>query len=341
VIVAVAGVGTLSTMGALIPSRTGNLVGWVLPAIVVSVALSFLGVVYGEVAVPRGLALGGFALTWLASVPLFLALALFPSVFLLFPTGHLPSRRWRPVGLVYGSALLVLVVGFSLPPLRGHAAGVTATNPLAIEAIEGPLEPLLGVTGLVLLLCAFASLVALIVRYRGAGTEVRQQIRWLTYVGALPALALVGTMVTGAIVESDPGRWERSPLYVVNQALLATTVGALALGIPVACVVAILRYRLFELDRVVRRTVIVAILAAAITAVYVAIVSLPGALVEGDTARLLAAAAVAIAFQPVRDRARRIADRLVYGERRRPPTRSRTSGTSPAGSTRRCSRTRA
>jgi signal transduction histidine kinase len=316
--VSMLGVASLAAMGALIASRTGNLVGWILLGIVASFALSFLGAAYGEAAVPRSAALGGFALTVIASVPLFLALALFPSVFLLFPTGRLPSRRWRPVGAVYVAGLIVLVVGFSLKPLRGHARGVWVTNPLGIESIDGILDVILGITGFLLLACAFASLAASIVRYRGGGTEERQQIRWLAYVGAIAAGALIGTIVTGTIVESDPVRWDGSPLDTVNGALFVTTAAALGLGIPIACMVAILRYRLYELDRVVRRTVLVAILGLAITAVYVAAVGLAGTVVRGDAARLLAAAAVAVVFQPVRDRARKLADRLVYGERATP-----------------------
>ena len=316
-VVVVVGVAGLAAMGALIASRTGNLIGWVLLGIVASLTLSFLGSAYGEVAAPRGLALGGFALTVVAEVPLFIGLALFPAVFLLFPTGGLPSPRWRPVGWVYGIALLVLVGGFTLLPMRERAGGASVTNPLAIASLKGVLDPMLEMTGFALLACAFASLIALIVRYRGSGEEQRQQIRWLAFVGAIAAAALVATMVTGTIVESNV-RWESSWLNTLNGLFGLTLVAALGLGIPLACVVAILRYRLYELDRVVRRTALVAILATTITAVYVAIVALAGTLLEGRAANLLAAVGVAIAFQPLRDRARRLADRLVYGQRATP-----------------------
>ena len=316
-VVVLVGIAGLASMGALIASRTGNPIGWILLGIVTSLTLSFLGSAYGEVAVSRELTFGGFALTVLAEVPLFVGLGLFPAVFLLFPTGDLPSPRWRPVGWVYGIAFLVLIAGFTLLPIHAHEGGVSVTNPLAIAALEGVLGPILAVTGFLLLGCALASLIALIVRYRGSGEEERQQIRWLAFVGAIAATALVGTIVTGTIVESDV-RWEGSWLETVNQLLGLTLVAALGLGIPLACVVAILKYRLYELDRVVRRTVLVAILAVAITAVYIAIVVLADALVESRTANLLAAVGVAISFQPFRDRARRLADRLVYGQRATP-----------------------
>jgi signal transduction histidine kinase len=317
-LVAAVGITGLAAMGALIASRTGNLIGWALLGIVSAFTLSFLGNAYGEVAVPRSLPLGGFALTVLAGVPLFLALALFPSVFLLFPTGLLPSRRWRPVGAIYVAALASLVVGFGLKPLTTRDGGVTVTNPLGIAAIDGALGVILGITGFVLLACAFASLAALIVRYRGAGQEERQQIRWLAFVGVIATCALVATIATGMTVDSDPVRWDGSLLHALNGIFFVTTAAALGLGIPIACMVAILRYRLYELDRVVRRTVLVAILAVAITAVYVAAVGLTGTLVQGDAARLLAAATVAVVFQPARERARRLADKLVYGERATP-----------------------
>jgi signal transduction histidine kinase len=322
VLVATAGVGALSAMGALIASRTGNLVGWVLLGIVTALTLSFLGSAYGEVAVPRGLPLGAFAATVVASVPLFVGLALFPAVFLVFPTGRLPSPRWRPVGIVYVLGLLVLIVGFSLEPLPAREGGVSVTNPLAVDRIGETLELILGATGLILLACAFASLAALVVRYRTAGTQERQQIRWLAFVGMVAGAALIGTIATGAIVESDPARWgdswTDSWLSLVNAVLLLTTAAALAFGIPLACVVAILRYRLYDLDRVIRRTVVVGVLVAAITLVYVAGVAVAGSLVEGDVARFAAAALVAVAFQPLRERVRRLADRLVYGERATP-----------------------
>lgn len=309
-------VGALGSMGALIASRTGNLVGWVLLGIVLSYALYTVADTYAAVAVPRGLPLGGFAGT--TGWPPFVALALFPAIFLLFPTGHLPSRRWRPIGLAYTVALLVLVAGYVVQPSTQKFGGVPVSNPLGIDAISGVVNVVLGSAGFVILICALASFVALVVRYRGSGAQERQQIRWLLYVGAIAALATVGAVVTGSITDSDPARWEHSWLKIVGTVCFYGFVASLMLGIPIACVIAILKYRLYELDRVVRRTAILAILAVAITGVYVAIVSLAGTLVHGNVAPLVAASVVAVVFQPLRDRTRRLADRLVYGDRATP-----------------------
>ncbi|HSL10747.1 MAG TPA: histidine kinase [Actinomycetota bacterium] len=231
---------------------------------------------------------------------------------LLFPDGHLPSPRWRWFAWGCGIALASLVPLIWVAPGDFADAGFPEVqNPLAFEALT-PLEPVF-----IVLLFAVPALIAggaiaLIVRLRRTRDDVvRHQIRWLTYVAALIAvifaLAFVPTL-------NEDATWTG---WVQNLSALSFML------IPVAIGIAVLRYRLYDIDVVIRKTVVAAVLAAFVVLVYVGIVVGIGTVVgrrdeSSSFLTIAAAGVVALVFQPLRTRARRLADRIVYGRRATP-----------------------
>ncbi|MGH2634765.1 MAG: ATP-binding protein [Actinomycetota bacterium] len=304
---------------AIVVRQPANTIGWLLLAIPLIASLAFangdyaaLALVGGETSLPFGR-----AAAWLDRWLLVPMLAAFIPLFLLFPDGRLPSRRWRWVLVVTLAAPVVTSLAFAVTPGRLTGAmeelgPAGVTNPLGIESARGLIETVSLVAGLATLATAVAAAVALVVRFRRATPLVRQQIRWLALVGVAFFCELLLAIVGSAVTDDND---------VLGTALFTLMFATLVLGTPIACGVAILRYRLYDLDLVIRKTLIAAILAAFIGLVYVAIVSGIGALIGSESSSALAfvaAAVLAIAFQPARDRARRIADRLVFGRRATP-----------------------
>jgi signal transduction histidine kinase len=287
----------------IVARRPSNRIGLVLLGIGLGGAI--LGVagqyaVHALLADPGSLPWGA----WAASASVALRSPLFVAVFVLlplwFPDGRPPSRRWRPVEPVTALALALLVLGSFAP---GPLEGFGVENPAGIQGF--------GVfNGLAWALIPFLSIgavVALIVRFRRSTGDERQQMKWFTFAAAvLVAFGWLGDVLLG-----------EDRLAVLRQLLTGLVVAAL----PVAVGIAVLRYRLYDIDVVIRKTVVVGTMAAFISAVYVGLVVGVGALVgSGGNALLSAAAAaiVALAFQPVRVRARRLADRIVFGRRATP-----------------------
>ncbi|MGI8609433.1 MAG: histidine kinase [Candidatus Dormibacteria bacterium] len=228
---------------------------------------------------------------------------------LVFPTGTLPSRRWRPV-------VWMAVVGSAAAFLGG--AFVSNSDPSSflpgVHAIKLP-EPVPSIAGfskigvLILVVGVFAGIAALVLRYRRGSADERHQVKWLI---AAVTLYLVGD-ASGLVptVIGHPIAW-----------LQDVAVAGLAL-IPVAAAIAVLKYRLYDIDLVISRALVYGSLALFITAVYVAIVVGVGTLVgSGNRPSLvlsiLATAVVAVAFQPLRERLQKVANRLVYGKRATP-----------------------
>src|SRR4029077_10512657 len=179
----------------------------------------------------------------------------------------------------------------------------------------GPLHAITVVGGFATFLMVFPACAAIVVRYRGATGEVRQQIRWLAFVGVVFTVELVVGIIVTALAGDNTKLGD-----LLGSIFFAVWFLTLLGGIPIACGIAILKYRLYDLDVVVRKTVVFGLLAVFITVVYAAVVSGVGALIGGHDATLsfVAAAVLALAFQPARERARRLADRLVYGQRATP-----------------------
>jgi len=324
-VVSVAGSAFFAGLGALIASRTGNRIGWLYLGIIAVEGIAFAVSAYGDSELPLADVARSLA------DPFFLGgLTLFVAIFLLFPTGGLASRRWRWVWWPYVAAVGVTFVGFAVQPtapaadLTGGTAAEPSSDPnvLGIEALGGVIGPMLALAGGTILVAAVAGLVSLIVRYRRGSNEERQQIRWLVAVGALAGLALAATIGTGVPIEAAEARGDEASrgLVIANNLSMLLLVASVVIGIPLATALAILKYRLYDLDVVVRKAVVFAVLAAFVTVVYVGIVVGITRLVGSDSlvSSIAATAVVATLFQPMRGWATSLANRLVYGRRAEP-----------------------
>lgn len=315
------GLTAMAVVGALIASRTTNVLGWILLAIPTASAISQIAQVSFDHGMPTGAGYTTIAY-WFSQWPFFASMALLISVFYVFPTGVIASRRWRWPWRAYLTSTTVVVVGFALLPYADHQAGHVVTNPVGVDALGGEsFSTILAVAGLVVAGSAFLAFVSLYFRFRRADAEERQQLRWLFLIAAI-GVVLFAILIVVTSVLGDP---DTGPGARFLDVMLVLLVADVLIGIPVATGIAIFKYRLYDLNLVVRRTVIVALMAAAITALYVAIVVAVPALIGRtndsrgfDVLPLAAAALVAIAFDPLRRGARRVADRIVYGERATP-----------------------
>ncbi len=303
-----------ATLGAFVVSRQPtNAIGWLSAGLGLVAATDSFAQGYAVRALVRapGSLPGGIAAAWFQEWDWLLLIGLGPAfLLLLFPEGRLPSRRWRPVAWVAAAGTALAVAGLMFK----HGAFTDANN--LLNAIQNPVGADQGLAatigalflvGLVLLLVAvLASVVSLVVRFRGAQPEQRQQIKWFAYGGS----------IYGLIVVIAAPFWPVSP---VPQVLIPLSF-VLA---PVTVGVAILKNRLYDIDVVISRTLVYGALAAFITALYVGIAVGIGSLV-GSGGRpnlglsILATAIVAVGFQPLRARLQRIANRLVYGTRATP-----------------------
>jgi signal transduction histidine kinase len=292
-------------LGALIVSRVSNLVGWLL------LFVGFGGTVVIGLGSIADAELDIYGLVWIAWVANWiwpLSLGGLILILQLFPDGRLVSPRWRwLVGLTV-LALGCLVLGGAFAPGR-LGDYEQFTNPVGIESLRDSLLGERNIGWALLIPAILGSAAALVVRYRRSRGELRQQLKWLTYASALFGIGWIGVVTT----------WKTPGVVLLGQVLFSVGI----LSLPVAVGIALLKYRLYDIDVVINKTMVYGALAAFITAVYVAIVVGLGSLVgSGDEPNLAlsiaATAVVALSFQPVRERVQRVANRLVYGERATP-----------------------
>jgi len=317
---AVAGAIAYAALGALIVRRAGNLVGWFMLAegaanavVTTGSAYAIFGAKAHPGTLPAAAAVGALAEAVFVLVTMDLA-----ALFLVFPTGRLPSPRWRPAALaglvLTGLTLASFVVStrrVALPAVGGIS--LVYPNPLAVRSLQPVtwLGTLSGLAAVVPVLLAGA-LVSLALHYRRGDQRLRQQMKWLGLaIAGVLASTVIGSL---AIVFGQANK----PLQQVPYAITPFLV---YLAVPVAMAIAILRRRLFDIDVIISRALLVTLLSAGVTAMYAAIVFGIGTFVGHRRDPLLtiaAAVAIALLFQPLRQRASRLANRLVYGERATP-----------------------
>jgi signal transduction histidine kinase len=298
---------SIGVFGAFMASRRPtNPVGWLFLGAATLAALGLLGSEYATYAlVTRSGELGGGVaagwvgnLTWLPSLGCLVTFLL-----LLFPNGRLPSRRWRPVAWAAGVTIAVVDLAIALAPgPLDVETGAPVANPFGIEVLD-PLTSAVAAAGFPALgLLGILSAASLVVRYRRAGSDERHQLKWFLLAGVLMAVGIS----TGE--------------YLPDAVTSITFTVALA-SLPAAAAVAVVKYRLYDIDVVINKAVVFGALAALFTAMYVGIVVGIGTLV-GSRGNLflsvVATALIAVAFHPARERARRFANRLVYGRRATP-----------------------
>ena len=306
--VAVVFVGAFATVGALLAwKRPANAIGWLLSAAALSFSCGGISLLFAYEAGTLTLA------KWLGWIWLF-GLGLIVPVLLIFPTGRLLSRRWRPVAWASSAGLAAWVLGNTFAPTI-ITADVKTTNPVGLSGAAGKAFQALAIAGaLILLGCGLAAIASLVIRYRRAQLIEREQLKWLVFASALIVVALVIEVAMQNVLGSTEASTDLQN---------AISSGAAAL-VPVAIGVAVFRYRLYDIDVVISKTLVYGSLAAFITGVYIAIVVGLGSLLADHRDHpslvlpIIATAIVAIAFQPVRERAQRLANRLVYGKRATP-----------------------
>jgi signal transduction histidine kinase len=309
-----------AALGALIVRRAGNLVGWFMLVTGAATAVMTTGSAYAIYGLQVHLGtLPGAAVTGALAEAVFtlVSISLAP-LMLFFPTGRLPSPRWRPAalaGLVLAGLSLASFVVSTRQVALPAPGGVTLqyANPLAIRALR-PVTGIGTLNGFALVFPPLlaAALVSLVLRYRRGDQRLRQQLKWLW-------LALAGVVVTTAIGSlAIPLGQSNKPLQQVPWAITPFLV---YFAIPGAIAVAILRRRLFDIDVIISRALLVTLLSAGVTAVYAAIVLGIGTFAghRGNPLLTIAAAVIiALVFQPLRQRASLLANRLVYGQRATP-----------------------
>jgi signal transduction histidine kinase len=310
---------TSSTVGAIVASRQPrNPLGWLFLVLSLCIVLGIHGEDYPIYALrtnPGSLPASEWV-AWIGTWAFAIAGATFPLILLLFPTGRVPSPRWRFVPWLLGGATLWAVAFYSVLPRPIHPMpGLRVDNPAGIEALRGAGGTLVAVGTIAAILTAVACFVGLFLRFRRARGEERQQLRWLAYIGSF-ALALFAMMFALDPLTGGGGSAAEDVVWIIF-------VASLTIGIPAACGVAILKYKLYELDVVIKKTVVFGVLAVFVTLVYIAVVVGVGTLVAGEQAGFNvlafgAIALIALMLQPLRDWARRLADRLVYGKRATP-----------------------
>jgi hypothetical protein len=300
------GYGSCATVGAVIAARRPhNVLGWILCAIGLASAVAGFAQDYASVALlgrqewlPGGLVLG-----WLGSWPWYIAFGLILTfLLLLFPDGRLPSRRWRPVAWAAAVDLAVLTFWAAFAPRALEGPPGMPSNPWAIERAAGLFRVLDDIAGLILVTLACLSLASLVLRFRRSRGIQRQQLKWFTYA----ALLVVGSWVLLGATGLD----ERlsGPVWLLV-AMVSQWVIAAAIGI------AILRYRLYDIDRLINRTLVYGLLTGLLAAVYAGVVLVLGQLFGGlggqPPSWVVASATLAVAglFQPARRRIQQAVDR--------------------------------
>jgi signal transduction histidine kinase len=294
----------MATVGGLVASRQPkNAIGWMLLIASVCAATLFLSSQYAELAVRRPGTLpaarwAAWISNWVWIVPIFFPLSF---LMLLFPDGRLPSPRWRPFAWLAGMFLATSTLIFALA--GGSVGGPRVGDPIGIDALRPAANFMDGPGFVGFLAIIVVSLGALVLRFRRADAGQRRQVKWFAWAGAM-AVAL---FFAQAVLDALGARGIIFRVIVPASAFLV---------LPLGVGMAILRHRLYDIDVVINRTVLYAVLATLITAVYVGIVVGIGALV-GSRGNLLlsivATAIIAVGFQPLRERARHLANRLVYG----------------------------
>jgi hypothetical protein len=309
--IAILFVATFQTVGALIASRRPeNPIGWVFCGMGLALVIAvFTGnyAQYSLVVEPGALPWARTA-AWVGNWIWLVALSPLGFFLLLFPDGRPPSPRWRWIARLQAAALVCWSVSQALVPGPLLNSGYDFPNPYGIEALGGLLEVVGAVSGSLLLVSVLASTFSVIVRFRRSRGDERRQIEWVAYSGALVALVLIVQLVVEATLpETD------LLVEVLNLGLVVALT-----GVPIAAGVAILKYRLYEIDILINRTLVYGSLTALLALVYVgSVIALQYVfriLTGGESSLAVVASTLAIAalFSPLRRRLQTLVDRRFY-----------------------------
>jgi len=306
-------------VGALVASKSPeNPIGW----ICLTAGLFWMFIVVSDPLTAYSLARTGSApgpvmfdaLTlWSWALPLGL---LGTFMVMLFPDGRLPSRRWRPLAFLSGAAILLTSVYLTLEPgPLPHRGGVR--NPLGIEG-----QPWVQSVGsaciLLLALCILASALSLIWRYRHSDMEARQQIKWLAFAASFVGVTYLSALIGGIFFVPEYLFTEgKTPIWI---SLIFNLVLISFAGIPTAIGIAVMKYRLYDIDILINRTLVYGSLTATLAALYFGGVvatqavfrTLTGQEQQPQLAIVISTLAIAALFGPLRRRIQNVIDRRFY-----------------------------
>ena len=297
------------TVGAIVASRRPeNAVGWLLCLSGVAVGTSSFAsqyAIYALLARPGSLP-AGEALAWIASWVLPIMIGLQVSYLLLFPTGRLPGRRWRPLAWLVVAFVSVGVALSAFSPGAYLGSLGPIRNPLGVEGLTGAYKVLL-YAGAPLLFGA--AVLSLFVRLRRAEGVERQQLKWFAYAAAMFASGIVLIVIPLAV---DTPSW-----YVRAATAVFTAAGT---AIPIAIGIAILRYRLYEIDLLINRTLVYGALTVLLALIYFGGVTstqaifrtLTGQEEQSQLAIVVSTLIIAALFTPLRRRIQGLIDRRFY-----------------------------
>jgi hypothetical protein len=295
-----------ATVGAVIAARRRNRIGWLFLGFGLVAALLVFADSYfvrGAMVTPGSLPAARIA-GWIGSVLwpsgfLFLSLLL-----LLFPDGRLPSPRWRPVALALAISWSLVILSNAFTPRTTTQQGVRFTNPMGIAALGHPGWKAVGQGAVVIAIATLgAAALAPLLRFRRADSVQRQQLKWFAFGVGISTVTLLMALAVQGI------------LPIVTTVLATVAFAGVLVGLPAAVGLAILRYRLYDIDRLLNRTLVYATLTAVLGLGYAGAVLALGQLFGGVGGRTpswaVAGATLAVAalFQPARRRIQQAVDR--------------------------------
>jgi hypothetical protein len=302
-------------VGTLIASRRpDNPIGWICLAAGIFWMLANLTSGYGTYgllarpgSVPFPAAIGSLGdWMWAPTVGL---LGIY--LILLFPDGRLPSRRWRPLAWLSGAVIVLMSVGGALSPGRLADLGGVG-NPFGLEEYPWVADATQRVT-LLLPVCILAAAASLVLRFLRSGGEQREQIKWLAFAASILGLGFSSLVIPGIVSPNDGGG--ANPLW---ENLLEDAVTLSFAGVPIAVGIAILRYRLYEIDLIINRALVYGSLTATLLALYfgvIVVLQRVFVLLTGQKSTLAVVAStllIAALFNPLRRRIQSFIDRRFY-----------------------------
>jgi hypothetical protein len=299
-----------TAVGAVLAGRRPrHPVGWLLLALGLSVAVDGAAsgyAIYGTVARPGGLPAAREVAVY-ADTATLVGRVCIAFVLLLTPTGSLPSPHWRWWARVTAVAPAVLLGSKALLPRPLHPPFQSVPNPFAVHVLVGPLLVVRGVASIVTGLGLVVAAASLVVRFRRARGMERQQLRWVALGAGLSAVVAVVAVAGQALGNNTMVTWAG---------------GALLAILPVAVGAAIARYRLYDLDRIISRTLAYGLLTLLLGGGYAVVVLGLGQLLGRESPLVVAAATLAVAalFGPARRRVQAVVDRR-FNRRRHDTTR--------------------
>jgi hypothetical protein len=305
-----AGVGFL-----LAAKRSGNSIGWIFLVSAVNLALGLVLPRYALYAVVthRGSQPGGVVVAALSFSGWVILVASVWLLVLLFPHGRLPSPRWRAIVALGGVGALASWIGATTQPGRLPKPFKAYDNPLGVDALRR-VDHVLFAGWTLMLVASVAGVISLVLRFRRAMGVERQQYKLFTVAAAAFPVASVGTNAFESAFNTHSGLAHGVDL------LLNAVTALVALFLPVSVAIAVLRYRLYEIDRVISRTLVYAVSTLVLGTAYVGLVLAGQALFSsfaGGSNLAVAGSTLVVAalFLPVRSRVQRFVDRRFYRRR--------------------------